>query len=196
MSLVVGFVDGDNVWMGADTAGMNSSGEWGEYKNAKIFRWENGFLVGVVGDWHTGSLLQYVFEPPERRPHLDPLAYMCADFSLALKKFYMEYGVAKEGEDGLREGNPMLVGYAGRLFLVQSDFSVLEPVRGYEALGAGAGEARGVLWLTQDMEIEPRERALLALQGAAAHNVMLQQPFVVEVLEPEGISQKFPAPAN
>ena len=182
MSLVIGFVDGDRVWIGADTAGMNSSGEWGEYKNAKIFRWGDEFLVGAVGDWHTSSLLQYVFKPPERRPHLDPLAYMCSDFSLALKKFYTEMGLAKEGEDGLPECNPMLVAYAGRLFLVQTDFSVLESVREYEALGAGAGEARGVLWLTQDADLDPEQRAILALQGAAAHNVMLQQPFVVEHL--------------
>lgn len=183
MSLAVGLVAEDGVWLGTDTGGMTSAGDCGTYKNPKIIRYEDPpMLLAIGGSWYMGSLLKWDLEPPEPPPHKDALDYLESDFARAVKRLFLESGYAGQDEDGKPEGGAFLIAYAGRLFVFQPDWSVLEPVRGYEAMGYGDGEARGVLWATQDVGLGGEERVLLALEAGAEHNVFLRRPFVVERL--------------
>ena len=87
-----------------------------------------------------------------------------------------EAGGWAELKDGKHVGGDFLVGYAGRLFLIASDFQVGEAANGFEAVGCGMAEARGAMWVSTG---KPRKRLMSALEAAAALNAGVRGPFTI-----------------
>ena len=80
-------------------------------------------------------------------------------------------------DSGKNEGGNFLVGYKGRLYEVQDDFSVLNsPVEGM-AVGSGEQSARGSLYTTRG-EWDAHRRILQALEAAENVAVGVKGPFV------------------
>ena len=83
------------------------------------------------------------------------------------------------GEDEKERGGNFLVAVPGRLFEVQSDYSVLEPELGLCAVGCGEEVAMGSLLTTEAMDMPPRERIVIALEAAERYCCGVQRPFRV-----------------
>lgn len=184
MTAIVGLVDKKNgkIYMGGDSAGVDSGYRIQLRKDTKVFR--NGpFLIGYTSSFRMGQLIRFSLKPARRYPETDIYEYMCTTFIEGIRGVFKEGGYTKV--DNSREsGGAFLVGYEGRLFEVQSDFQVAEPLDNYNACGCGFELALSSLYTTKELEYEdPYERVLLALQAASTYSGGVSAPFVIETLD-------------
>lgn len=175
MTCIVGLVDGDRVWMGGDSAGVNGL-DITVRADTKVFR-NDDCLIGFTSSFRMGQLLHYRLEPPPREPDADLFRYMVVDFVDAVRGCLKDGGYAHRSNE-VETGGTFMVGCEGRLFTVQSDYQVGEAVRGYHAIGCGADYALGSLASTAGLC--PEERVLKALQCAELFNGGVRAPFTIQ----------------
>lgn len=146
MTCIVGLVDGPKVIIGADSAGV---GGWDiqNRKDVKVFT--NGdFVIGCTSSFRMIQLLQYKLNAPKRHPDTDVMRFMVTDFVEAVRTLFREGGFTTKEKDA-ESGGTFLVGVAGRLFLIDSDFQVCERADGFDACGCGASYALGAIACTE-----------------------------------------------
>ncbi len=173
MTCVVGVVHEGKVWMGGDSAGADSGWSLSLRVQPKVFK-RGPFLIGYTTSFRMGQLLQWTLatDPPEG----DPFEFMCTGFIDAVRKSLKDGGFAKKSDEK-EEGGSFLVGFAGRLFGVHSDYQVSEETCGYDAVGCGAEVARGAMSATPRWN--PERRLSTALVAAERHSAGVRGPFTV-----------------
>jgi hypothetical protein len=174
MTCIAGIVDHGTVWLGGDSAGI---AEWSLTVRAdpKVFR--NGPLIlGFTSSFRVGQLLQYKLQVPPRDRQLDISAYLVTSFIDAVRDCLKAGGVASK-ENEVENGGTFLIGYAGRLFEIYSDYQVGESLDGIAAVGCGAQVALGALYATP--KLAPKKRLRVALQTAERCNAGVRAPFVI-----------------
>lgn len=158
--------------MGGDSAGVDGY-HLVTRKDTKVFR-VGDFTLGFTTSFRMGQLLAHAFNPPKRHTDQDVYAYMVTTFIDGLRDCLKAGGWAKR--DSEREvGGTFLVGYEGRLFQIEGDYQVGEPLSGYAACGCGCEVALGALYATGNMK--PRDRVKVALQAAEAFSAGVRGPF-------------------
>jgi len=175
MTCIAGLVDNGTVWLGGDSAGVNSNFQLHVRADQKVF--ENGSCVmGFTTSFRMGQLLRYAFHIPRSQEDQDVYEYMVTTFINGVRDALKAGGWAvKEKEK--EEGGTFLVGYRGRLFLIDSDYQVGEFADGYGAVGCGDDIAQGALFATVGME--PKKRILTALRAAERFSAGVRGPFHV-----------------
>lgn len=179
MSCIVGLVHEGKVYLGGDSAGSDGFTING-YRAPKV--WKQGeFVIGVCGRYVPMQLLRESFAPPAFKEGQSADKYMITEFLPAYRKLMQEWGYGKKeaknescGED---TGTGVLVGVRGRLFRIESEFQVLEPIHEYAADGSGTYHAMGSLYSTEGKE--PRERITEALKAAEYFVCTVRSPFVI-----------------
>lgn len=174
MTCIAGIVENSTVWIGGDSAGVAGLSLMVR-ADEKVFR-NDGMLFGFTSSFRMGDILRYQLAVPVRDPEEDPRAYMVRKFIPALRAALREQGWLSKDKE--REaGGTFLVGFAGRLFVVEEDLQVAESADGYTAVGCGYEIAKGVLFATQGQPAESRLRT--ALLAAERHSAGVRGPFVV-----------------
>jgi len=177
VTCIVGFVEGDTIWMGGDSAGVAG---WSLTVRAdqKVFR--NGpMLFGFTTSFRMGQLLRYALTVPDHHPRVDVDKYMATTFIDAVRECLKTHGWAAKRHE-VEEGGNFLVGYKGQLFEVDADYQVGRPLDGFTAVGCGQDIARGALYATPQLRGE--ERVVLALRAAERHSAGVRAPFCVDSL--------------
>jgi ATP-dependent protease HslVU (ClpYQ) peptidase subunit len=177
MTCIAGLVEGDKVWIGGDSAGV---GGWDLTVRAdrKVFR--NGdMLFGFTSSFRMGQLLRYALTVPLRDPKVDVDRYMATSFIDAVRDCLKSHGWAEKVSDQ-EKGGTFLVGYAGRLFTIGSDYQVGESVDGYAACGCGESYAIGALFATP--HLKGRKRVEMALAAAERNSAGVRGPFHIEAI--------------
>ncbi len=175
MTCIVGLVHNGVVYIGADSAGVAGL-SLTVRADKKVF--QNGeFLMGFTTSFRMGQLLRYSLNPPRRHPDDDIHQYMVVDFINAIRDCLKSGGWASK-KDESEEGGTFLVGYAGHLFTVDSDYQVGRPEDSFAAVGSGQNIALGALFATQGQD-NPRDRVLTALRAAERFNAGVRGPFLV-----------------
>lgn len=172
MTCIVGIVHDGRVTIGGDSAGVAGL-DIITRKDRKVFR-VGDFALGYTTSFRMGQLLAFGFEPPHRKPEVDPYEYMVTSFIDAVRARMKEHGFAKV-ENNQESGGEFLVGVAGRLFHVESDFQVGEPVAEYAACGCGESFALGSL--RNSGHLSPRARIEQSLETAAEFSAGVRGPF-------------------
>ena len=145
MTCIVGIAQGGTVWIGGDSAGVDTSRHALSVRaDPKVFR-IGDFVMGFTSSFRMGQLLAYALHPPLRRPEADVHAFMVTEFVDAVRDCLKAGGYA-EKHDGAERGGAFLVGYAGRLFHIDSDYQVGENACGFDACGCGDQSGRSVGW--------------------------------------------------
>ena len=178
MTCIVGFVEGQTVWMGGDSAGISG---WTLTVRAdrKVFR--NGpMLMGFTTSFRMGQLLRYALKVPHHEPAVDVECYMATTFVNAVRECLKAHGWAEKEKDQ-EHGGTFLVGYRGQLFKVESDYQVGSAVDGVQVCGCGEDLARGALFATA--HLQGRDRLLMALRAAEHGSAGVRGPFHVDSLE-------------
>lgn len=179
MTCIAGFVEGDTVWMGADSAGV-AGYDLTVRADQKLFR--NGpMLFGFTTSFRMGQILRYDFHVPDHDPRKDIDTYMSSVFVDAVRDALKSKGWAKK-ENDREEGGNFLVGYAGRLFAVDADYQVGCPADGFAAVGCGGQVAHGALFATP--HLTGRDRVEMALRAAERFSAGVRAPFLIESLGP------------
>jgi ATP-dependent protease HslVU (ClpYQ) peptidase subunit len=179
VTCIVGVVEGDRVFMGGDSAGI-AGYALTVRADQKVFR--NGdFLMGFCGSFRMGQLLRYAFAPPKHPRRTDVYRYMVTTYVDSVRDTLKKGGFARKKEDVEEIDGSFMVGYRGRLFVVDEDYQITETVDGFAAIGCGQEIAQGALCVTQGMD--PRKRVRAALDAAERYSAGVRRPFAVQVLE-------------
>lgn len=182
MTCIVGFLNGDIVHMAGDHIGTDGYSREIQGRS-KVFR--NGdFLIGYTSSFRMGQILEHVWEPPKKSKkckdvtefmvkQVVPSLIACFDNNRFIRSINSSDEEAKKAVPGQACGGEFLVGYNGHLFKIESDFSVLECVNGYDSIGAGEAYSLGA-FSALDSEgllasLDPRRILTIALQAAEEH---------------------------
>lgn len=175
MTCIVGLVHDGTVWIGGDSAGVSG---WALTVRADEKVFTNGpFVMGFTSSFRMGQLLRYNLEVPRRTRRVSVDEFMHTVFVDAVRKTLKDGGYAKV-ESGREEGGDFLVGYAGRLFAVQSDFQVSRTRARFDAVGCGADVARGYLTAIAGT-LPPEVACRRALRAAEQWSAGVRGPFRV-----------------
>lgn len=184
MTAIVGLVDGDRVWLGADSLGVSGClGTPRPPEIAKIGR-VGEMLIGHSGDVRPAQIALHLLEIPEHPDGLGVVPYLVRHFVPALRGAFSAHGQPTDRPPD--QGGPnwsLVLGYRGGLYVVECDFNVTTSARGYYASGCGREFALGSLHTTRpygDRFYGAETRVRLALEAAAELDVYVAAPFVIE----------------
>jgi len=174
MTCIVGAVEGDTVYIGADSAAVGGS-LIRALKKPKVFR-TGPFVIGYTSSFRMGQLLQYALEVPEQAEDMADEEYMVMVFIEAVRKCLGEHGFLKI-DKSQEEIGAFLVGYRGGLYCVAEDLQVLQNLDGMAACGSGNEFALAVMYDRRDSPTW--ERIQRALEAAAYFSTDVVRPFGV-----------------
>lgn len=173
MTAIAGVVYKDKVWIGGDSAGVDSSFDLMPRADEKVF--VNGPMVfGFTSSFRMGQILRYAFTPPPCHGDVD--VYMAVDFIDTVRSALAEAGYATKRK-GQESGGTFLVGFRGRLYMIGDDYQVGVPADKYFAVGAGQNQVLGSLYATPEMK--PKPRIALALAAAEHFSAAVRGPFTI-----------------
>lgn len=174
MTCIVGVQHQGRVFIGGDSAGV-AGYSISVRSDVKVFR--NGpYVMGFCGSFRMGQLLHHAFDAPKpAAKRLD--RFMVTTFVDEARQCLYTGGflTIKNSEE---TGGLFLVGVAGQLFQIDSDFQVGRLNDGYTAIGCGEDLALGSLYTSAGMA--PRKRVTAALNAAAHHSAGVCGPFRIE----------------
>lgn len=178
MTCIVAIADGKGkVFMGADTYG-SSPGSGTYVGNPKCFI--NGeFLIGCTSTFRVIDLLAYKLNVPKVHPDLqeDPDKYMRTVFVDSVRQCFKDSGHLRV-DMGVEVGGNFLVGYNGKVYEVQPDFSVLNVPNYGGSVGSGESAARGSLYTTKKLKMTHKEKIKIALEAAVEVVPSVRGPFI------------------
>ena len=177
MTCIAGLIDNGKIYMGADSAGV-SGHSLRVRADEKVFI-KGDFIMGFTTSFRMGQLLRYNLRIPPQGKDTDIFEYMVTSFVESVRKCLKDGGFA-EKKDEHEKGGTFLVGYAGRLFCVNSDYQVEETLLPYAATGCGEDIALGALFANG--HLKPEERILQALEAAEQFSAGVRRPFVIKQL--------------
>lgn len=176
MTVIVGIKHENKVYIGGDSAGVAGL-SLTIRADAKVFTKSdalgNQFAFGFTSSFRMGQLLRYSLSIPNLMPTADLERYLNTEFINSVRQTLKDggYARAKEGEE---IGGTFLLAVQARLFKIDSDYQVGEPLQPYDACGCGEDIALGSLFSTQG---EPLQRLETALNAASQFSAGVRPPF-------------------
>lgn len=194
MTCIVGFVENGVTYLGGDSLG--SDGYSGTtYKIRKVFHCKEttDVIIGYTTSFRMGQLLQYsknLFDELTLFKNGVDYEYLVNTFVPNIQKLFSNGGFERNNS-GEKTSGEFLLGYKGRLFKVQSDYSILESSNNYDACGCGEDFALGSLKTTEGLELSPINKIHKALQAASKFSVGVSAPFhIISTIDNEIIEFK------
>lgn len=172
MTCIVGLVYDGKVYMGADSA-ASSGWTTRESGTPKLFR-KGPYIIGYTTSFRMGQILHHMIDLPEAESEYDE-SFMVTRFVEAIRVKFKELGFTKI-ESNQETGGQFLVGVAGKIYEIDSDFQVQINADGMYAIGCGANYALGALYLKR--RDSPKTSIELALCSAAYFSNGVSVPFI------------------
>jgi len=172
MTCVVGMIvetdDTIEIYMGADRYASNGfSGSL--ILNNKVFTLGGNMLIAISGAVRYSQILEHGFIPPEFEIGNTVENYLLNTFFPAfLETLTIHQCLFKENEQASNDG-VFLLGFQGRLFKVQPDFSFVEYQDKFISAGSGADFALGSLHATDNFDLAPELKIKLAVDASATY---------------------------
>lgn len=167
--------DTGDICMAGDSAG-SSGWKTATFKDEKVFK-KGSFLYGYTSSYRMGQLLQYELSEPDVGEHQDISTYMRTTYIDAVRECFKGAGYASV-DSNKESGGIFMVAFRGRLFVVESNFQVLEPDYPYYAIGCGQETALGALRVIERKGIGGIEDCLrMVLATAEEFSGGVRRPF-------------------
>jgi ATP-dependent protease HslVU (ClpYQ) peptidase subunit len=177
VTCIVALIDKGTVFLGGDHAATSGTFQ-AIRKDPKVFI--NGqFGIATCGSIRMHNILQYIWVTPKwRAEEMDIAKFMRNEFIDSLKVCFKSkgFGTTKDAQDSM--SSSFIVGIAGRIFVVESDFQVGECDLPYYADGSGYAFALGSLYSSHYLE-NPKDRVILSLEAAEKFNSAVSGPFTI-----------------
>lgn len=179
MTVIVGLVDKDDVYLGGDSAGVAGL-SLSIRADEKVFA--NGpFIMGFTTSFRMGQLLRYKFDVPAQTVYQDDMQYMVTTFIDTARLCFQNNGF---GDKGATKGGSFLVGYRGKLYTVSSDFQVGISADTFDAVGCGSDLALGAMYAAS--KLDPIKRITTALEAASYFSAGVAPPFrIIKLAKPK-----------
>lgn len=180
MTCIVGIVDKQKgrVIIGGDSASGCNGLITQRKDDVKVFK-RDDFIFGCAGDFRLMQLLRFSFMIPPLKKKRDIYEYLCTNFVRELMKSYEENGSHQKYDDGQTKGSAFLLGYKNRLFEVDFNFQIAEPLDDFYAIGSGECFAYGAMEAMKDQDIKPENKVLKALKASAKFSTTVKEPFTI-----------------
>lgn len=173
-----------HLYMAGDSAGVNGWLQQYHVTTEKVFK-KGEYLFGFTSSWRMGQLLQHKLDIPDKREKTKPRVHMATEFIEAVRSCLKKGGYMKIS-DNVESGGTFLVGYRKMIFVVESNFQVLQIDEPYLAVGCGAQIALGSLY-TSRRKKDPRKILRIALEAAERFSAGVRRPFMLVSTEREEI---------
>lgn len=174
MTAIAAVIHDGQIYMGADTL-ISSGGRGPQNTRHEGKIWRSGdMLLGSAGGLREAQVVQYGFNPPPLSEGQNLMAYLCTDFSDALRSAHRDAGTLKRHDGQEYAEIELVIGWRGRLFVISDWFSVSEFPE-FAGTGSGGETACAVLHATPDLE--PGERLKRALEAAEYFCEGVRAPF-------------------
>ena len=176
-----------HIIMGGDSAGTSYDFSQTIRKDPKVFH-NKKFLIGFTSSYRMGQILRYSFKPPRHLKKVDTDTYMRTVFIDAVRSALKDGGYTHI-QNNTEAGGLFLVGYRSRIFAIEPDFQVGEPINNYFAVGCGSDLCLGSFASTKfpkdyiPTHEDYSNRVLLALRAAEEHSAGVQGPMILEELK-------------
>ena len=176
MTCVVGIVEGDSVYIGADSAGV-AGFDLTVRKDTKVFVREK-IAFGFSGSFRFGQLLKYELRIPELEEGSDVFNYIVTKFVGAVRCCMANNGQLST-KNGVEAGCQFLIGIKGRLFCIESDYQVAESTLPYASIGVGSDYALGALDVlySENPYCSPVDKIGRSLEASAKFSTAVSAPF-------------------
>lgn len=178
MTVIAGIVQDGRVYIGGDSQATSS---WDAKIRVDPKVWvDDDWVFGYSGGPRVAQLLRWDLDRPALKDEQPIEAYLATDFTKAYRTVLREGGALKT-ENGIERADDstwLMVGHAGRPFVIHSDFQVAETSDGYIAIGSGDDLALGALYATRRTR-HPRKRLRTALEVACKFNIGCGGPFTI-----------------
>lgn len=183
MTCIIGMIDKENdcVWIGGDSLGGNGYIKTIQ-SQSKVFRNKTfkNVIMGSTNTFRHIDLLKYsdkLFDEIDMHKSTElNHEYMVTKFIPNVITLFKE-GVVNYSETS--RGANFIVGAGDKLFEIQEDYSVLEPLLGFCSVGSGEDIAIGSMLTTKDMEMTVPKKIELALKAAEERSCGVQRPFTI-----------------
>lgn len=177
MTCIAGITHNGVVHISGDSAGVAGL-DLRIRRDSKVFK--NGeFVFGCTTSFRMIQLLRYALTVPKRHPDTDVMTFMTTTFMDCVRTTLKSGGFCNVNNN-VESGGTFLIGHAGRLFAVYSDFQVEETNDSFNACGCGETYALASLFSTNGSTLTPTERLTAALECAAHFSAGVIGPFVHE----------------
>jgi hypothetical protein len=182
MTCIVGLVDEKGtVYVGGDAAAVSGLFT-SPRKDPKVFI-KDDFIYGYTSSFRMGDIIQYSFEAPKFNERVQTLnEYMRTDFVDELRSCFKNKGYASISDNSESAGC-FIVGTRGRLFVIEEDYQVGEPLEEYYSVGCGNELALGSLHTTNVAfhagNVDAETRLTLALAAASHFSGGVRPPFTI-----------------
>ena len=178
MTLVVAISDGQRLVFAADSAASNlKTGEIYNLDNEKIFSC-GPWLIGHTTSYRLGQILRYRVPWPTPPADLADLeGFIVSEVVEPVRKALRGAGASKRVQ-GAENGGSFLVGFAGRIFAIADDYSVVHFPHPFAAIGHGRFVAYGALHALQTANLSLEEKCQAALEAAETYDNTVRRPFV------------------
>ena len=184
MTCIIGMEKNGVVYIAGDSAGSNSNHDVTVIAEDKIAKRGN-LIYGVAGQFRPHQILSYYVD------------FTDFDEDAELEEFLHQY-LIPSFMDSLRDNGALiiedseenmwatfLIGYKGKLVLLQRDFGVLSSTNGLLGIGTGGSYALSAVHVLDEMtkehgiELPPHELLFKAMESAEIYNGGVRRPFIV-----------------
>lgn len=174
MSVVVGLIDKDELYMAGDSACAHPDLGWiCTDQTPKVWR-QDQYLIGVVGKCRVADVVSDSLDLEDCGTAHD----FVEKVRVALRK-----GGALKVQNGLESmDGEILIGVGGKLFQIVSNFGVFQPKLPYHAIGAGTQYALGALYAMRKEDWVPATKVSIAIEAAAEFSPYVTLPIVGRVV--------------
>jgi ATP-dependent protease HslVU (ClpYQ) peptidase subunit len=182
MTCIAGAVINGEICIGGDGVSVHNSSAARVGTLAKVF-WVKEFLIGSSGSVRCGQIARYLFDPPSIEDDLT--AYMIQKFIPVLRQAMKDHG----GECTTQSGDTqmdarLLVGVRGKLYDIDTAYSVFESCVPYAAIGCADQEALAAMYTAYSLLESPLAEDIVnrGLLAAAEFDTSVRPPFTVLTL--------------
>lgn len=179
MTCITGATKDGKVWLGSDSVADDGWHQYAISAGSKLFELDAGsskITFGYTTSFRFAQLIEHNLTLPDDRKHYDPQAYLIGEVIPAIRSTLSDGGWLRK-KDEREDGGSALIGYRGRLFVLQDDLSVLEPGLPYFAVGSGASLALGAMHFADSVGRKPESVVLAGLKAAADLDPHVLPPF-------------------
>ena len=178
MTCIVGLKYENSVFIGGDSAGIDSDFSCTIRADTKVFK-SGPFIMGFAGSFRIGQLLRFSLNPPEQLPSQTDYEYMVTSFINAVRDCLAEGGI-KRVVEGVEEGGTFLVGYKENLYIIEEDFQVGVEAVGYCSIGCARDIALGAMHVQMESDNKvPFQMIEKALNAACDFSAGVCKPFII-----------------
>jgi ATP-dependent protease HslVU (ClpYQ) peptidase subunit len=199
MTCVVGYKDGDAIYLGSDSyVGSVENGIQHVLANPeKIFQ-TGQFLIGVAGSMRIGQLLHHGLRVAKQRRGDSDQKYLVINVMSAIRSLLQEHcqwGSAEDdSEVGMMYDTDLILAYKNQIYMIDVDLQVQQIVGNYVCIGSGREVANGAMFAFEngdvaEVAVSAPDRIKLALQAATHHQSGILPPYHIMQLK-NGIVSK------